>query len=87
MRSRARDPKALPVILFGGLLVLLFAGFAVAQGIGKPDPSGDVIAIVEEAPEEAGEITQEDFDRALEQAAARSNIQSVPEPGTASTRS
>jgi foldase protein PrsA len=82
MRSRARDPKALPVILFGGLLVLLFAGFAVAQGIGKPDPSGDVIAIVEEAPEEAGEITQEDFDRALEQAAARSNIQSVPEPGS-----
>lgn len=82
MRRRARDPKALPVILFGGLLVLLFAGFAVAQGIGKPDPSGDVVAIVEDAPEEAGEITQEDFDRALEQAAARSNVQDVPKPGS-----
>ena len=71
----------IPLAVFGGLLVLLFAGFAVAQGIGSPDPSGDVVVTVEDAPGDAGEITKEEFDRALEQTAARAGINEVPKPG------
>ncbi|HEY3492386.1 MAG TPA: hypothetical protein VGK43_05505, partial [Solirubrobacterales bacterium] len=71
------------LILFGALLVLLFAGFAIAQGIGSPSvPSGDV-AIVEDVPDEiGGSVSQEDFDRAMLQQVAQGKLKKAPEPGS-----
>ncbi|HWJ43419.1 MAG TPA: peptidyl-prolyl cis-trans isomerase, partial [Solirubrobacterales bacterium] len=70
------------LILFGALLVLLFAGFAVAQGIGSPSvPSGDV-ALVEDVPAEIGHISQEQFDRALVQQVAQAKLKKAPERGS-----
>ena len=70
------------LILFGALFVLLFIGFAVAQGITSPSvPSGDV-ALVEDAPGDAGHVSKEDFDRAFEQKVAESKLKKAPEPGS-----
>jgi foldase protein PrsA len=72
----------LALILFGALLVLLFAGFAIAQGIGSPSvPSGDV-ALVEDVPDDGGSISQEDFDRAIVQQVAQAKLKKTPEPGS-----
>ncbi len=86
----------LPLIVFGGLLVALFAVFAVAQGIGSPSIPSDGVAVVEEIPGETvtvtdcngdeveddpGTITEAEFDCALRQTAARAGLQQVPEPG------
>jgi parvulin-like peptidyl-prolyl isomerase len=63
------------------LFVLLFLIFAIAQGIGDPNvPSGDV-AVIEDAPDGLGTITEEDLDHAIEQAAAESQVKPVPKPG------
>ena len=71
------------VIVFGALLVLLFAYVAIAQGIGNPSvPSGDV-ALVEDVPEGKGDISQEDYDRAFLQTWKRSGLQAAPEPDNA----
>jgi parvulin-like peptidyl-prolyl isomerase len=73
--------KRLPLILFGAIVILLFAGFAISEGLGSPSvPSGDV-AKVEDAPAGLGTITQADFDRALQQTAARAGVKKVPKPG------
>jgi len=72
----------LALIVFGAVLVLLFVGFAVAQGIGSPSvPSGDV-ALVQDVPDEVGSISQEQFDRALVQQVAQAKLKKAPEPGS-----
>jgi foldase protein PrsA len=71
------------VIVFGALLVLLFAYVAIAEGIGNPSvPSGDV-ALVEDVPDGRGDISQEDYDRAFLQTWKRGGLQAAPEPGDA----
>lgn len=70
------------MILFGGLLVLLFVGFAVTQGIGSSGvPSGEV-AVVEEVPDDLGHITQEEFDRGFERQVSEAKLKKDPEPGS-----
>lgn len=79
--SKAAGRQRLGLIVFGLLFVALFIGFAVSQGLGSPSvPSGDVVKI-EDVPEEVGAISQEDFDRVLEQQAAAAKLKSVPKPG------
>ncbi len=81
-RDRGAGRQRLALIIFGALFVLLFAGFAIAQGIGSPSvPAGDV-ALVEDVPDEIGHISQEDFDRAMVQQAAQAKLKKVPEPGS-----
>ena len=64
-------------VLLAGVIVLV----AATSGIGKPSlPEDDLVAFVDEAPD--GEITQDEFDLALEQAAARQQVQEVPPAGT-----
>ena len=47
------------------LFVVLFVGFAIAQGIGQPSvPSGDV-AIVKGVPDEIGTITEAELKRSV----------------------
>lgn len=85
-RRSDRDPKSagrqrLALIGFALLFALLFIIFAVAEGISSPSvPSGNVV-LVEELPEEIGTISQEEFDRALEQQAATAKLKEVPKPG------
>jgi foldase protein PrsA len=71
------------LIVFGAIFVLLFAGYAVAEGIGNPSvPEGD-IALVEEVPDGRGEISMEDYERSFLQTWKRGGLQQAPEPGQA----
>jgi len=73
--------RRLALLGFAALLVLLFVGFAMAQGIGNPSvPSGDV-AIVEGAPEGTGTISEEELEHTIEIAAAKAQIKPPPKPG------
>jgi parvulin-like peptidyl-prolyl isomerase len=69
------------LIVFVAVFVLLFVGFAIAQGIGGPSvPAGDV-AVVREVPGDLGNVSEEDFDVALEQQAAQAKLKKTPKPG------
>lgn len=73
--------QRLALVLFGALFVILFAGYAIAEGLGHPSvPEGDV-AIVEHVPDEIGEVSEADFKRALLQQAAQAKLKSTPKPG------
>lgn len=79
-RGRKAGNQRFALLVFGGLLVLLFIGFAVAQGFGDPSvPEGDV-AVVEEVPEELGTISEKDLERGITQAAASTGQKTVPKP-------
>lgn len=73
--------QRLALLAFGALLVLLFLIFAIAQGIGNPSVPSDAVAVVEDAPDDLGTVTKEEFDRALLQAAAQGQVKPVPKPG------
>ena len=69
------------LILFGALFVVLFAVVAISEGLGDPSiPEGDVI-LVEDAPGDIGHVSKEEFDHAIELAAAGEK-KSVPKPDT-----
>lgn len=71
------------LIVFGAILVVLFAGIAIAQGIGKPSvPSGDVI-YVQDVPGELGNISEDDYKRSFTQTWKRGGLQSAPKEGDA----
>lgn len=74
--------QRLALILFGALVVVLFVGFAVAQGLGKPSvPEGDVI-LVEDVPAEVGEISEAEYRRGLLQQAAAGGLKKLPKEGS-----
>ena len=80
--GRAAGRQRLALILFAAVFVLLFVGFAIAQGIGSPSvPAGDV-AKVQSVPDEIGEISKEEFNRAMERAAAGAKLKKAPAPGS-----
>jgi foldase protein PrsA len=82
----ARPRKRLYALIFGVLFVVLFAVVGVSVGIGDPSVPDGAIAVIEGAPDPDPEspdpdnspITQEQFDRALTQTAARQGIKTVP---------
>jgi parvulin-like peptidyl-prolyl isomerase len=81
-KDRAGGRGRLALIGFAALFVLLFAGFAITQGLAAPSvPSGDV-AKVTHLPDELGAISQKEFDHALEQQAAQAKLKKAPEPGS-----
>lgn len=73
--------QRLALLGFAALLILLFVIFAIAQGIGSPSVPSGAVAVIEDAPGDLGTITEEEFQRALEQAAAQGKIKPVPKPG------
>ncbi len=81
-RSSGPTPlQRLGLLVFGVAFVLLFAGFAIAQGIGYPSvPSGDV-AIVQHVPGEIGTVTEADYKKSFLQAAAQTGLKAIPKPG------
>jgi parvulin-like peptidyl-prolyl isomerase len=73
--------QRLALILFGALLVLLFVGFAVAQGLTSPSvPSGDV-AHVSNVPGEIANISEDELKRATIRQAT-SEGQKAPKRGS-----
>lgn len=77
--SRIGGRQRLGLIVFGAVFVLLFAIFAIAQGIGQPSvPAGDV-AIVKSVPSELGTISEADYRNAF----ARQSKGKAPKPGEA----
>ncbi len=73
--------QRLALLGFAALLIVLFAIFAVAQGIGHPSVPSGAVAVVEDAPDDLGTVTEEEFQHALDQAAAQEKITPVPKPG------
>ena len=71
------------LLVFGAGFVLLFAIVAIAEGVGDPSVPEGAVAYVEDAPGDTGEVTQAEFDHALEQAAAQAGVNKVPKPGDA----
>jgi parvulin-like peptidyl-prolyl isomerase len=81
-RDRSAGRQRLALIVFGAIFVLLFVGFAIAQGIGAPSvPSGDV-AKVEGVPAEFATVSQDEFDRGIERAVAGEKAKKPPAPGS-----
>lgn len=81
-RDRAAGRQRLALIVFGAVFVLLFIGFAIAQGIGSPSvPSGDV-AKVQNVPAEIGEISEKELERGVEQQAAQAKLKKPPAKGS-----
>jgi parvulin-like peptidyl-prolyl isomerase len=72
------ETKRLVALVLGVALVATIVGFLIFGDVGDPDVSDDEIAVVEGAPE--SEVTQEEFDAALEQAASNLNLGRVPSP-------
>jgi parvulin-like peptidyl-prolyl isomerase len=56
----------LALILFGALFLLLFAGYAIAEGLSSPSvPSGDVVH-VSDVPEEFANVSKEQLDKSID---------------------
>lgn len=80
-QSRRLGRQRLALVLFAALFVILFVGFAVAEGIGDPSvPDGDV-ALVEHVPDDVGAVSEAEFKRALLQQAAQGGLKQPPKPG------
>ncbi|HEU4944913.1 MAG TPA: peptidyl-prolyl cis-trans isomerase [Solirubrobacterales bacterium] len=73
--------QRLALLAFGGLLILLFLVFAIAQGIGNPSVPSDAVAVIEDAPDDLGTVTKDEFQHALDQAAAQAKVKPTPAPG------
>ncbi|HZJ29594.1 MAG TPA: peptidylprolyl isomerase [Solirubrobacterales bacterium] len=70
--------RRLGLLAFGAAFVLLFAGVAIASGIGHPSVPSDAVAVIEDMPDGDLTITEEDFNRTVEQFAAQSPGGEVP---------
>lgn len=73
--------QRLVLLAFAALFILLFAIFAIAEGIGQPSVPSGAVAIVEDAPDDLGTISEARFQHALEQTAAEKKVTPVPKPG------
>jgi parvulin-like peptidyl-prolyl isomerase len=81
-KDRAAGRQRLALIVFAVVFVLLFLGFAIAQGIGSPSvPSGDV-AKVQSVPDELANVSQDEFDHTIEQQEAQAKLKKPPAPGS-----
>jgi hypothetical protein len=79
----AISPRKLGSLALGSLLLVLFVVLGITEGFGHPSvPAGDV-ALVEDAPEGLGAISEGDFKPALKATAARAQVKPVPKPGEA----
>src|SRR5262249_13228664 len=81
-RIRSAGLKRLALFGFAALLVLLFVGFAIAQGLGHPSVASGDVAKIENAPPGQGTISEKQLEHAVEIAAAAGGVKPVPKPGT-----
>jgi foldase protein PrsA len=80
-QSRKSGRQRLALVVFGALFVVLFAGYAIAQGIGRPSVPAGAVAIVTHVPDDVGTVSEADFKRAMLQQAAQGKLKAVPKPG------
>ena len=80
-QSRKSGRQRLALVVFAALFVILFAGFAIAQGIGQPSVPSGAVAIVQHVPDEIGTIGEAEFNRALLQQVAQGKLKKTPKPG------
>lgn len=81
-QSRRSGRQRLALVVFGALFAILFAGYAIAEGIGHPSvPAGDV-ATVEHVPDDIGTVSEADFKRGLAQQVAQAKLKVTPKPAT-----
>lgn len=74
--------QRLALVVFAAVFVLLFAGFAIAQGLTGPSvPSGDV-AHISNAPEGESNISEADLKRGIVQQIGASGEKKKPKPGS-----
>lgn len=84
--GRTRDDKAagrqrLALIIFGAIFILLFVGFAIAQGLTNPSvPSGDA-AHISDVPSEFGNISEDSVKSALDRQLSAKG-KKAPKPGS-----
>lgn len=69
------------LIGFGALFVILFAGYALAQGIGHPSVAEGDVALVQGVPSDLGTVSEAQFKRALAQQIAAGGLKKPPQPG------
>jgi parvulin-like peptidyl-prolyl isomerase len=69
--------QRLALLAFGAMLVLLFIGFAIAQGIGHDRPGPGEVAVVEGVPADIATITEDEMRRAV--ARAKLRVEENPE--------
>src|SRR5690349_19759729 len=81
-RIQSAGLKRLALLGFAALLVLLFVGFAIAEGIGHPSVASGDVAKIEDAPPGQGAISEKQLEHAVAIAAASSGVKSVPKPGS-----
>jgi foldase protein PrsA len=80
-QSRKSGQQRLALLTFAALFVALFAGFAIAQGIGEPTvPSGDA-AIVKSVPAGEASVSEAEVKRVMLQQAASAKLKKAPKPG------
>ncbi|HEX3240697.1 MAG TPA: peptidyl-prolyl cis-trans isomerase [Solirubrobacterales bacterium] len=78
--GRKAGRQRLALIVFGAIFVLLFIGFAIAQGIGRESvPSGDV-ALVEDVPD--GTVSEAEYKLAVVQQVAQLGLKKTPKEGS-----
>jgi parvulin-like peptidyl-prolyl isomerase len=84
--GRGRDDKTagrqrLALILFGALFILLFVGFAIAQGLTSPSVSSGDAAHISGLPSEFGDISEDQVMSALKRQLAGKG-KKTPKPGS-----
>jgi parvulin-like peptidyl-prolyl isomerase len=80
-QSRKSGRQRLALIIFAALFVVIFAGFAIADGLSQPSvPAGDV-AMVKNVPDDVGSVSEAEFKRALVQQAAQAKLPKLPKQG------
>lgn len=79
--NRSAGLQRLALLGFGALLLVLFLAFAIGQGLGNPSVSSGDVAVIEDAPDGLGTVTEEDLKLAVEQSAGQAG-QKLPKEGT-----
>lgn len=79
---KSAGKQRLALLVFLAAFVALFAGFAIAQGIGQPSvPSADV-ALVTSVPSDISHVSEADFKRAVLQQASQGGLKKPPKEGS-----
>ena len=81
-RDGSAGRQRLGLILFGALFVLLFAGYAIAEGLTGPSVPSGAVAHVSGAPDEFATIDEEKLERSVKRQAAAAEGKPAPKPGT-----
>jgi parvulin-like peptidyl-prolyl isomerase len=83
-REKAAGRQRLALIVFGALLVLLFLGFAIAQGLTGPSVASGDVAHISSVPDEFADISEDKLNRSIARLATsgEEKAKKPPKPGS-----